>query len=64
MATSMRAAVWERAGEPLALRDRPIPEIGPTDVLVEVKASGVCFTDLRVIDGRLGGESLVPGFWT
>lgn len=61
MATSMRAAVWERPGEPLALRDRPIPELGPNDVLVEVKASGVCFTDLRVIDGRPGGESLVPG---
>ena len=61
MATSMRAAVWERPGEPLALRDRPIPEIGPNDVLVEVKASGVCFTDLRVIDGRPEGDAFVPG---
>jgi D-arabinose 1-dehydrogenase-like Zn-dependent alcohol dehydrogenase len=61
MATSMRAAVWERPGAGLALRDRPIPEIGPDDVLVEVKASGVCFTDLRVIDGRPEGAPLVPG---
>jgi D-arabinose 1-dehydrogenase-like Zn-dependent alcohol dehydrogenase len=61
MATSMRAAVWERPGEPLALRDRPIPELEPNDVLVEVKASGVCFTDLRVIDGRPEGDAFVPG---
>ena len=61
METSMRAAVWERPGEPLALRDLPIPDFGPNDVLVEVKASGVCFTDLRVIDGRPEGAPFVPG---
>lgn len=61
MTTSMRAAVWEQPGKPLSIQERPLPEFGPEDVLVEVRASGVCFTDLRVIDGRSAGDPLVLG---
>ncbi len=61
MATLMRAAVWEQPGKPLSIQERPLPEFGPEDVLVEVRASGVCFTDLRVIDGRSAGDPLILG---
>ena len=30
------------------LRDVPVPKIGPTDVLIEVKAAGICGTDLHI----------------
>lgn len=59
----MRAIVFERSGEPLAVQDVPTPEIGADDVLLEVKASGVCYTDLRLIDGGDRGErgGIIPG---
>ena len=44
------------------LRDRPTPAAGPGEVILNVRACGVCFTDLRIID-ELGGPAmpLVPG---
>jgi propanol-preferring alcohol dehydrogenase len=40
-------------GEPLELRDLPVPEPGPGQVRLRVKACGVCRTDLHVVDGDL-----------
>jgi alcohol dehydrogenase, propanol-preferring len=58
-----RAQLFERPGEPLRLVERPIPEPGPGQVLLEVAACGVCRTDLHVVDGELAapGHALVPG---
>ena len=46
--------------EPLT---RPMPEPGPGDVLVRVRACGVCRTDLHVVDGDLPARALpiTPG---
>lgn len=57
----MRAAVLGGSGEPLAVRDVAVPAIGVGDVLVAVKASGVCYTDLRLIDGPERAEPIIPG---
>jgi propanol-preferring alcohol dehydrogenase len=51
--SSMRAMVLDQPGKPLALRERPLPQPGPGEILVEVKACGVCRTDLHVVDGEL-----------
>ncbi|MGE3510895.1 MAG: alcohol dehydrogenase catalytic domain-containing protein [Vicinamibacterales bacterium] len=58
----MRAAVAEHLRSPLVMRDVEQPALGPRDVLLEVKACGVCYTDLRVIDA-LGAAAmpLIPG---
>lgn len=48
----MRAAVAHAAGEPLAVEDLERPAIGPRDVLVQVRASGICHTDLSAVQGR------------
>ena len=59
----MRAMVLDDVGEPLAERRLPDPEPGPGEVLVRVRACGVCRTDLHVIDGDLPHPRLplVPG---
>lgn len=54
----MRAVVLERIGCDPQLRERPIPAVGPGDVLVRVGACGVCRTDLHVADGDLPEPSL------
>ena len=59
----MRAMVVESPGQPLASRERPIPDPGPDDILVRVLACGVCRTDLHVADGDLAfpGRPVIPG---
>lgn len=49
----MRAMIFEGVGRPLRLVERPVPEPGPEQVLLRVRACGVCRTDLHIIDGEL-----------
>jgi propanol-preferring alcohol dehydrogenase len=59
----MRALVYEGQPGRLAERERPIAEPGPNQVLLRVRACGVCRTDLHVVDGELPEPALpiVPG---
>jgi alcohol dehydrogenase, propanol-preferring len=54
----MRAMVLEAAGRPLAERELPDPEPGPGQLLLSVRACGVCRTDLHVADGELTDQKL------
>ncbi|RPJ44075.1 MAG: alcohol dehydrogenase, partial [Candidatus Latescibacterota bacterium] len=59
----MRAMVLERPGEPLRASEIAVPDPGPDQILVRVRACGVCRTDLHVVDGELAEPKLplVPG---
>jgi alcohol dehydrogenase, propanol-preferring len=46
----MKAARTHRYRQPLVLEEVPIPEIAPDEVLVKVKAAGICRTDLQLIN--------------
>lgn len=62
--TTMRAAVVTRFGEPLELQELPIPTPGFGEVLVRVRASGVCHTDLHASRGDWPDKPdlpLIPG---
>jgi S-(hydroxymethyl)glutathione dehydrogenase/alcohol dehydrogenase len=48
-----RAAVLHKTGSPLAIERVQSRGISPTDVVVRVRAAGLCHTDLEVIDGSL-----------
>jgi propanol-preferring alcohol dehydrogenase len=54
----MRAMVLERAGQPLRLVEREIPDAGPGQLLVRVLACGVCRTDLHLVDGEVSISEL------
>jgi alcohol dehydrogenase, propanol-preferring len=60
---TMQAMVLDAPGRPLrlALLERPAPEAG--EVLLRVRACGVCRTDLHLVDGELPEAKLpiVPG---
>lgn len=49
---SMRGAL-DRANRNLAVKDLPVPEPGPGEVLVRVRACGTCLSDVHLIDGSL-----------
>ncbi|MCZ6591380.1 MAG: zinc-dependent alcohol dehydrogenase family protein [Alphaproteobacteria bacterium] len=59
----MRAMVLDRANTPLVLRTIDDPTPGPDDVLIGVRACGVCRTDLHIVDGELTEPKLpiIPG---
>lgn len=49
----MRAVVLDAPGRPLRLEERPVPEPGSGELLLEVGACGVCRTDLHLLDGEV-----------
>jgi propanol-preferring alcohol dehydrogenase len=51
MSTMMKAAVVRAFGKPLVIEDVPMPVPGPGEILVKVKACGVCHTDLHAASG-------------
>jgi propanol-preferring alcohol dehydrogenase len=59
----MRAMLLRRSGEALQTADVPVPEPGPDDVLIRVRACGVCRTDLHIVDAELVRPKLplIPG---
>src|SRR5262245_10055091 len=59
----MRAMVLESPRQPLRQAEIPRPRPGPQQILIQVRACGVCRTDLHVIDGELADPKLplVPG---
>ncbi len=49
--STMKAAVVRAFGKPLVIEDVPIPVPGPGELLVKLKACGVCHTDLHAASG-------------
>ncbi|KAJ6007242.1 alcohol dehydrogenase [Penicillium herquei] len=62
--TSMRALEYSEARK-FSIVEKALPKIREQDVLIKVKASGVCGTDLHIHDGEFGAQfPLVPGHET
>jgi S-(hydroxymethyl)glutathione dehydrogenase / alcohol dehydrogenase len=58
----VKVAVAYEAHAPLVVEELPTPQIGARDVLVRIAASGICHTDLNVIEGRSALQlPIVPG---
>jgi S-(hydroxymethyl)glutathione dehydrogenase / alcohol dehydrogenase len=53
MRSRHRAAVLHQTGTPLAIERVAVSEPSPQDVVVNVRAAGLCHTDLEVINGAL-----------
>jgi propanol-preferring alcohol dehydrogenase len=59
----MRAMVLGQVGQVLSLEEVAVPEPGAGQVLLRVRACGVCRTDLHIVDGQLDRPKLplIPG---
>jgi len=59
----MKAMVLEAGARRLREAELEVPQPGPEEVLVRVRACGVCRTDLHVVDGELPDPKfpLIPG---
>lgn len=49
----MKAIRYYGPGKPLKVEEIEIPKIRENEILVKVKAAGICHTDLHFLDGTL-----------
>jgi len=56
MPHSVRAVVARSKGQPVTIETIEVPDPGPGEVLVAVKACGVCHTDLHYREGAINDE--------
>jgi alcohol dehydrogenase, propanol-preferring len=59
----VKAAILKTAKQPLEINETPKPLPTPNQVLLRVRACGVCRTDLHIVDGELPPrkQPLIPG---
>ena len=56
----MKALVKAKSEPGIWMEDRPVPEIGPDDVLIRVKKTGICGTDIHIWNWDAWAERTVP----
>ncbi|WP_425613556.1 NAD(P)-dependent alcohol dehydrogenase [Anatilimnocola sp. NA78] len=56
----MKAARIRAYNQPLVLEEVPVPEIGPDEVLVQVRACGMCRSDVQLLDGYFRPYNDIP----
>lgn len=55
----MKSAVFYGRHQ-LRVEEYPMPAVGPEDVLIQVKACGVCGTDVHIYEGDKGAADVAP----
>ena len=57
----MKAIVkYEDTAGAVKVMDRPKPQVGNDDVLVGIKATGICYSDMSIVKGEYKGRKPVP----
>ncbi|MGV0875145.1 S-(hydroxymethyl)mycothiol dehydrogenase [Mycolicibacterium sp. XJ879] len=56
MSQTVRGVISRKKGEPVELVDVVIPDPGPGEVVVDIKACGVCHTDLTYREGGINDD--------
>ena len=50
---TMKAVVIEKSGDPLVIKEIPVPQPSPGEVLIKVQACGVCHSDAALQQGHM-----------
>lgn len=56
----MKAAILRKIGKPLSVEDLEVPELKNSQVLVRLKYSGVCRSQLMEVEGKRGPDYWLP----
>lgn len=57
---TMKALVKREAAPGLWLEEVPVPAIGPTDVLIQIKKTAICGTDVHIWDWDAWAQKTIP----
>lgn len=55
----MKSAVFYGKHD-MRVEDSPMPNVGPEDILIQVKACGICGTDVHIYEGDKGAAEVTP----
>jgi D-arabinose 1-dehydrogenase-like Zn-dependent alcohol dehydrogenase len=53
----LKAAIFYGVGQPMEVRDIPVPSVKPNEVLVRISTSGICGGDMQRVNGTLKVKS-------
>lgn len=56
---NMKCAIFY-GNRDIRVEEHDIPQLGPRDVLIQVKACGVCGSDVHIFEGGQGASNIVP----
>lgn len=60
----MKACIFHGPGS-VSVEERPVPDAGPGEILLEVEAAGLCHSDIRVYKGQKHARAgVIPGHET
>ena len=57
---TMKALVKEKPGPGLTLKEVPIPEVGPNDVMIKVRKAAICGTDVHIYNWDDWAAKTIP----
>jgi len=60
MTKTMRALVKSEPAPGLVMREVPVPEPGPNDVLIRIHKSAICGTDMHIWDWNAWAQKTIP----
>ncbi len=60
MSNMMRALVKARSEPGIWMENVPVPEIGPNDVLIKVRKTAICGTDVHIYNWDQWAQKTVP----
>ena len=60
MSNMMRALVKAKPEVGLWMENVPVPEVGPNDVLIRVKKSAICGTDVHIWNWDQWAQKTIP----
>lgn len=60
MIGQMKSLIKSKAAPGLWMADQPVPEIGPTDVLIKINKTSICGTDLHIWNWDEWAQKTIP----
>ncbi|RWP81376.1 MAG: L-threonine 3-dehydrogenase, partial [Mesorhizobium sp.] len=60
MSNMMKALVKAKAEPGIWVEEVPVPEIGPNDVLIKIKKTAICGTDVHIYNWDQWAQKTVP----
>ncbi len=57
---TMRALVKDKAEKGLWMMDQPVPEVKPNEVLIKIKKTAICGTDMHIYNWDKWAEETIP----
>ncbi len=56
----MKALIKSKAEPGIWMGDAPVPEVGPNDVLIKVRKTAICGTDIHIYDWNPWAQATIP----